>query len=185
VLLAEDNAINQRIGRLMLEKLGHHVDTVGNGREAMEAVQRVPYDVVLMDIEMPEMDGLEATRAIRRELPAHRQPQIVAMTAGALVEDRQACTEAGMDDYMAKPVRLGVLDATLIRAAAARNESAMISPGQITESDGGPNGESTIHTAAISANVIDTLVGGGRGRGGGRPGRSRSNPRPNACPECL
>ena len=158
VLLAEDNAINQRIGRLMLEKLGHHVDTVGNGREAIDAVQLVPYDVVLMDVEMPEMDGLEATRAIRRELPAHRQPQIVAMTAGALVEDRQACTDAGMDDYMAKPVRLEILDATLTRAAAARNESAMIPPGQITESDVDPNGARTIRTAAINANVIDTLV---------------------------
>jgi signal transduction histidine kinase/DNA-binding response OmpR family regulator len=158
VLLAEDNAVNQRLGRLMLEKLGHHVDTVGNGREAIEAVQRVPYDVVLMDVEMPEMDGLEATRAIRRELPAHRQPQIVAMTAGALIEDRQACTEAGMDDYMAKPVRLEILGATLTRAAAARNESAMIPPGQITESDVDPNGARTIRTAAINANVIDTLV---------------------------
>ena len=158
VLLAEDNAINQRLGRLMLEKLGHHVDTVGNGREAIDAVQRVPYDVVLMDVEMPEMDGLEATRSIRRELPAHRQPQIVAMTAGALVEDRQACTDAGMDDYMAKPVRLEVLDATLTRAAAARNESATITPGQITESDVDLNGARTIRTAAINAKVIDTLV---------------------------
>jgi CheY-like chemotaxis protein/HPt (histidine-containing phosphotransfer) domain-containing protein len=150
VLLAEDNAINQRLGRLMLEKLGHHVDTVGNGREAIEAVQRVPYDVVLMDVEMPEMDGLEATRAIRRQLPAHRQPQIVAMTAGALVEDRRACTEAGMDDYLAKPIRLDVLDDALTRTVTARNEPAMIAD---------PSGETTIHTAAIDANVIDTLIG--------------------------
>jgi CheY-like chemotaxis protein len=159
VLLAEDNAVNQRLGRLMVEKLGHRVDTVGNGLEAIEAVQRVPYDVVLMDVEMPEMDGLEATRAIRRRLPANRQPQIVAITAGALVEDRHACTEAGMDDYMAKPIRLEILDAALTRVAAARNESAMILPGQTTEPDADPGGERTIHTAAINAHVIDVLVG--------------------------
>jgi PAS domain S-box-containing protein len=134
VLLAEDNAVNQRLGQLMLEKLGHRVDTVGNGLEAIEAVQRVPYDVVLMDVEMPEMDGLEATRAIRRQMAPNRQPQIVAMTAGALVEDRHACAEAGMDDYMAKPIRLQELDATLTRAAVARKASAMASPGKINAS---------------------------------------------------
>ena len=158
VLLAEDNLVNQRLGWLMLEKLGHHVDTVGNGREAIEAVQRVPYDVVLMDVEMPEMDGLEATRAIRRQLPVHRQPKIVAMTAGAQVEDRHACTEAGMDEYMSKPIRLEILGATLTRVAAARDKSAPIPPGQITESGGDPTGERTIRTAAINAHVIDTLV---------------------------
>jgi CheY-like chemotaxis protein len=109
VLLAEDNAVNQRLGRLMVEKLGHHIDVVANGREATEAVRLAPYDVVLMDIEMPEMDGLDATRSIRRELPLARQPWIVAMTASALVEDQSACAEAGMDDYLSKPVRLGEL----------------------------------------------------------------------------
>ncbi len=106
VLLAEDNAVNQRLGRLMVEKLGHHIDVVANGREATEAVRLAPYDVVLMDVEMPEMDGLDATRSIRL-LPVARQPRIVAMTASALVEDQSACSDAGMDDYLSKPVRLG------------------------------------------------------------------------------
>ena len=113
VLLAEDNAVNQRLGRLMVEKLGHHIDVVANGREATEAVRLAPYDVVLMDVEMPEMDGLDATRNIRRQGPLASQPWIVAMTASALVEDQSACSEAGMDDYLSKPVRLGELDAAL------------------------------------------------------------------------
>ncbi|MDQ3343988.1 MAG: response regulator, partial [Actinomycetota bacterium] len=113
VLLAEDNVVNQKVGQLMLDKLGHHVDTVGNGWEALQAVLHLPYDVVLMDVQMPEMDGLEATRRIRSDLPMRRQPRIVAMTASALVEDRAACREAGMDDYLAKPVRAADLAAVL------------------------------------------------------------------------
>lgn len=113
VLLAEDNAINQRLGRLMVEKLGHHVDVVANGREATEAVHLAPYDVVLMDVDMPEMDGLDATRIIRRMLPASQQPTIVAMTASTLDEDRRSCADSGMDSFLSKPVRLGELDAAL------------------------------------------------------------------------
>ena len=117
VSLAEDNAVNQRLGRLMLQKLGHHVDVVDNSRKATEAVRLVPYDAVLMDVEMPEMDGLEATRVIRMTRRPLRQPQIVAMTASALLENRQACSDAGMNDYLAKPVRLQELDAALVKAA--------------------------------------------------------------------
>jgi PAS domain S-box-containing protein len=113
VLLAEDNAVNQRMGRIMLEKLGHLVDVVGNGQEAAEAVLTVPYDVVFMDVEMPLMDGLEGTRVIRRRVAADWQPQIVALTAGALDEQRQACLDAGMDDFLTKPVRLADLDTAL------------------------------------------------------------------------
>jgi PAS domain S-box-containing protein len=105
VLLAEDNAVNQKVGQLMLARLGHRVDTVANGREALEAVLRQPYDVVLMDIHMPEMDGIEATRRIRTKAPADRQPHIVAVTASALISDRDACAAAGMDGYLPKPVR--------------------------------------------------------------------------------
>jgi PAS domain S-box-containing protein len=119
VLLAEDNPINQLVCRRLLEKLGHLVDVAGNGREALEAVRAVSYDAVLMDIQMPEMDGLEATRLIRVELPAHRQPHIVAVTASVLVEDRQACVDAGMDDYLPKPVRIEDLDIALRKAIAA------------------------------------------------------------------
>ncbi len=113
ILLAEDNAVNQKVARLMLTKSGHRVDTVSNGIEAVAAVHRAAYDLVLMDVHMPELDGLAATRRIRAELPPQRQPRIAAMTASALVEDRTACAAAGMDDYLAKPVRLGDLAALL------------------------------------------------------------------------
>jgi len=105
ILYAEDNAVNQKVGQLMLAKLGHRVDSVANGAEALAAVHELRYDVVLMDVQMPVMDGLEATRRIRSELPPGSQPQIVAMTASVLVEDREACAAAGMDSYLAKPVR--------------------------------------------------------------------------------
>jgi CheY-like chemotaxis protein len=113
VLLVEDNVVNQMVGRLLVTKMGHVVDTVGNGQEAVTAVHARPYDVVLMDVQMPVMDGLEATRRIRAELPPERQPRIVAMTASALVDDRDACTAAGMDGHLSKPVRTEELAAAL------------------------------------------------------------------------
>jgi PAS domain S-box-containing protein len=119
ILLAEDNAVNAKVARLMIGRLGHRIDTVSNGREALDAVQRVQYDVVFMDVRMPEMDGLAATRAIRATGPVDRQPRIVAMTASALVDDREACRAAGMDDYLSKPVRLDDLQAALARTPSA------------------------------------------------------------------
>ena len=113
VLLVEDNVVNQMVGRLLVAKMGHVVDTVGNGEEAMTAVHARPYDVVLMDVQMPVMDGLEATRRIRAELPTERQPRILAMTASALVNDRDACTAAGMNGHLSKPVRAEELLAAL------------------------------------------------------------------------
>jgi PAS domain S-box-containing protein len=113
ILLAEDNEVNQKVGRLMLAKIGHQVDIAENGLEALEAARKTGYDVILMDMHMPVMDGLEATRRIRAELPADQQPRIVAMTASVTKEDRQACTEAGMDEYLSKPVRAADLAATL------------------------------------------------------------------------
>jgi len=103
ILFAEDNSTNQLVGRLMLAKLGHRVDVVGNGREAVEALRWASYDLVLMDVQMPEMDGLEATRRIRTDLPGPRQPHIVALTASVASEDRMACRDAGMDGYLAGP----------------------------------------------------------------------------------
>jgi len=124
VLLAEDNPTNQLVGRLMLTKLGHRVDVVGNGLEALEAAVRVSYDVVLMDVQMPEMDGLEATAAIRAQLPYGHQPRIVALTASVALEDRLACERAGMDGYLAKPVRAGELSAVLLAAPLAGGAAA-------------------------------------------------------------
>jgi CheY-like chemotaxis protein len=105
VLLAEDNIVNQKVAQGMLHNLGHSVDIVADGHAALDALLAQDYDVVLMDINMPAMDGLDATRAIRAQIPAQRQPRIVAMTASGLPEDRRACAQAGMDDYLLKPVR--------------------------------------------------------------------------------
>ena len=127
VLLAEDNTVNQQIALLVLESLGYRADVASNGVEAVEAVEQFPYDLVLMDVQMPEMDGLEATRRIRaRPIPPERGTQpirIVAMTANAMQGDREACIAAGMDDYLAKPIRPEELAAALA-ATPARSSGA-------------------------------------------------------------
>ncbi|HZU87375.1 MAG TPA: GAF domain-containing protein, partial [Anaerolineaceae bacterium] len=105
ILIAEDNPTNQQVTKLMLRRLGFKADIASDGKETLEAVRNSLYDVVLMDMHMPEMDGLEATRRIRQELPAERQPHIIAMTANVLTGDRERCIQAGMDDYISKPVK--------------------------------------------------------------------------------
>jgi len=108
ILLAEDNAVNQKVALRLLERLGYGADVASNGLEAIEALERSQYDVVLMDVQMPELDGLDASRRICDRWPDTR-PRIIAMTANALPEDREACFAAGMDDYVAKPIRPDVL----------------------------------------------------------------------------
>ena len=117
ILLAEDNVINQRITLKLLEQVGYKADVVADGAAAVAALQHEPYDVILMDLYMPEMDGLEATRHIRRQDNAGSQPYIIAMTASNSPEDRQRCIAAGMDDYMGKPTpsRREELSAALAR----------------------------------------------------------------------
>ncbi len=105
ILLVEDNMINQKLALRLLARMGYRADVAGNGLEALQAVQRQPYDVVLMDVQMPEMDGLEATRRIRSS-PSLGEVRIIAMTASAMQEDKDACYAAGMDDYVSKPVRV-------------------------------------------------------------------------------
>jgi CheY-like chemotaxis protein len=114
VLLAEDNAVNRKVATRMLEKRGHQVVVTLNGKEALAALQKDTYDLVLMDVQMPEMDGLEATRTIRGlELGTGFHQRIIALTAHAMVGDRERCLEAGMDGYLTKPLRPQDLDQLL------------------------------------------------------------------------
>jgi PAS domain S-box-containing protein len=113
VLLAEDNLVNQKVALIMLQKLGIEADVVATGVEALDALLGVSYDLVLMDCQMPEMDGFEATRRIRERERGSRRIPVVAMTANAMVGDREQCLEAGMDDYVAKPVRAEALHRVL------------------------------------------------------------------------
>ncbi len=117
VLLAEDNAVNQKVALLMLGKLGFRADVAADGNEAIEAVTRQRYDIVLMDVQMPEMDGLEAARRISSRWPERRdRPWIIALTANAMQGDREACLAAGMDDYISKPIKTEELSAAIERA---------------------------------------------------------------------
>ena len=129
VLLAEDNAVNQKVALAQLQKLGYRADAVANGLEAIDALQRIPYDIILMDCHMPEMDGYQAARRIRQlekdfgancgwKAPVH----IIALTANAMQGDRELCLAAGMDDYISKPVRTVQLHVALQRWRPAELE---------------------------------------------------------------
>ncbi len=118
ILMAEDNQINQRVGMLILRRAGFHIDLVADGSEALEAHRANPYDLILMDCQMPVMDGFEACRHIR-EL-AQPQPVIIAVTANALVGERERCLNAGMDDYLSKPFQAEQLVAVVKKWVAIR-----------------------------------------------------------------
>jgi CheY-like chemotaxis protein len=125
VLLAEDNPVNQRVTIQMLRKIGYEADVAANGLEVLQALERQPYDVILMDVQMPEMDGLEAARNIRERW--HDGPKIIAITAYALEGDRDRCLNAGMDDYISKPIQLDELRSKLIKWGANRERSKVYS----------------------------------------------------------
>jgi CheY-like chemotaxis protein len=118
ILLAEDNPVNQKVATRLLGRLGYNAVVVNNGREAVEAVRREPYDVVFLDVQMPEMDGLTAAGLIKAEF-ATKPPYLIAMTANAMQGDREECLKAGMDDYVSKPIRLEDLQSALERASHA------------------------------------------------------------------
>lgn len=115
ILVAEDNPINQKVAIKMIKSLGYRADVVGNGLEVLDAIQRQTYDIVLMDVQMPEMDGLDATRKIRAIMPGPDGPFIIAMTANAMHGDEEICLKAGMDEYLTKPIRSADLKSSLER----------------------------------------------------------------------
>jgi CheY-like chemotaxis protein/HPt (histidine-containing phosphotransfer) domain-containing protein len=115
LLLADDNPINQKVGFTVLQKLGYKADIANNGLEVLKALEQKAYDILFLDVQMPEMDGLEAARQICRRWPAEKRPRIIAMTGNALMGDREKCLQAGMDDYISKPVRVGELQSALQR----------------------------------------------------------------------
>jgi len=116
ILVAEDNVVNQKLALRLLQQMGYRADIASNGIEAIESIERQPYDIVLMDVQMPEMDGLDAAREINRRWPDGARPRIVAMTANAMQGDREACIAAGMDDYVTKPIRVDALIEALAQA---------------------------------------------------------------------
>jgi CheY-like chemotaxis protein len=123
--------MNQKVALRLLERLGYGADVASNGLEALEALERRLYDVVLMDVQMPELDGLDAARRICERWPPERRPHIIAMTANALPEDRDACFAAGMNDYVAKPIRGEELGAALKRARPLPDREAGSQPSEI------------------------------------------------------
>jgi signal transduction histidine kinase/ActR/RegA family two-component response regulator len=120
ILLVEDNVVNQKLATRLLSRMGYEADIAANGLEAIEAVERQPYDLVLMDVQMPEMDGIEATRNIVGNTPLETRPWIVAMTANAMDGDRERCIEAGMNGYISKPIRVKELVAAILGAPPTR-----------------------------------------------------------------
>jgi CheY-like chemotaxis protein/HPt (histidine-containing phosphotransfer) domain-containing protein len=143
-LLAEDNAVNQRVALHMLSLMGYMADVAADGAEALAALGRQRYDLVLMDVQMPLMDGLEATRRIREQFSGDEAPRIIAMTAGAMSGDREKCLAAGMDDYLTKPIRPADLQAALLKwggAASARRQAqpAPVEPAPEAAGAAGPH----------------------------------------------
>jgi signal transduction histidine kinase/CheY-like chemotaxis protein/PAS domain-containing protein len=137
ILLAEDNATNQKLALRLLQRLGYRADVASNGLEVLAALVRQTYDVVLMDVQMPELDGLEATRRIRAMLPEATQPYIIAMTANAMQGDREICLAAGMDEYVSKPIRLEYLVNALSKGRRLEAETPEATqPAQASAADG-------------------------------------------------
>ncbi len=146
ILIAEDNTVNQKLALQILRKMGYRADIAANGLETLEALERQPYDVILMDVQMPEMDGLEATRRIRAAPPqaGERRPRIIAMTANAMQGDREICLAAGMDDYISKPIRIEELVMALSQCCPSEKLSPL--------TDQAPS-----FVLAIDWNVLDEL----------------------------
>ena len=115
ILVAEDNPVNVKLISIIMRRLGYRIDVAGNGLEVIAALRRQPYDVILMDVQMPEMDGIEATRRIVREWHSPKRPRIIALTAGVMPQERQECLDAGIEEFLTKPIVLGQLIDALAR----------------------------------------------------------------------
>jgi len=163
ILLAEDNAINQKLALEVLRRMGYLADSAGNGIEAIESLERKRYDVVLMDVQMPEMDGLEATRAICRKWPQKRRPRIIALTANVMEEDRKACLAAGMDDYVSKPIRVEELVRALSECRPLsqkhEDETALRPAPLVTEQEDGESEEAQQKAVILDPAALENLLG--------------------------
>jgi CheY-like chemotaxis protein len=124
ILIAEDNSVNQKVALRMLARLGYQPEVASNGIDALAAFGQRPFDLILMDVQMPEMDGVVATRRIRADFPAQAQPFIAAMTADAMTGDREKYLAVGMNDYISKPISVADLIAVLRRAHSAKDLTA-------------------------------------------------------------
>jgi CheY-like chemotaxis protein len=164
ILLAEDNHTNQVLALALLDRLGYRADVAGNGVEVLKTLQRQSYDVILMDVQMPEMDGLEATREVRRSFNPVCQPRIIALTADAMKEDRERCLAAGMDDYVSKPIQVSELISALNRTPPLISNGPMLSQstGSVEPKEQPPSksqpsniSESATHEMQPSAQVLD------------------------------
>jgi PAS domain S-box-containing protein len=155
LLVAEDNAVNRQLALALLAKLGYDADVAENGREALDALERSTYDVVLMDVQMPELDGLEATRHIRQRFGSNDGPTIIAMTANAMEGDREECLAAGMDDYLSKPIRADQLSRALARCRPARPHETLdhAALGRLVSSLGGGD-----EGRAAVGELVDTFL---------------------------
>ena len=167
ILLVEDNTINQKVALLMLERLGYRADVVGNGLEAIAALRRQPYDVILMDVQMPDMDGLEATRRIRQEWGSSTQPWIIAMTAYARAQDQADCLQAGMNHYISKPIDITLLQKALsdcYRAYPLATKDSLdlfqpIDPTMVADQTGLCNSTGSSSCDVIDSEVLESLRG--------------------------